>query len=37
MIDDQLGIEILELMDRVRKRYGKSMSEKDIKYYSAAN
>ena len=29
MIDDKLGVEILELMDRIRKRYGKSMQEKD--------
>lgn len=29
MIDDKLGVEILELMDLIRKRYGKTMKEKD--------
>lgn len=29
MIDDKLGAELLTLMDRIRKRYGKSMQEKD--------
>ena len=29
MIDDKLGVELLELMDLIRKRYGKTMKEKD--------
>lgn len=31
MIDDKMGVEILEIMDLIRKRYGKVMKEKDKK------
>ena len=31
MVDDKLATEVLKLLDRIRKRYGKSMQEKDKK------
>ena len=31
MVDDQMGVEILKLMDRLRKTYSKFMKEKDRK------
>lgn len=31
MINDDFGLEILKLLDRIRKIYGKSMKEKDKK------